>query len=158
MTKKIDKTKQNLPLNVIFGAPASETTPFITDFDRYLLGEGTHLKSYEKLGAHAATQNGMAGVYFAVWAPNAKTISVVGDFNGWTAGTHPLAKLPESEFWAGFLTGIKEGDIYKYAITSTVDGQVRLKSDPYAFFCETRPKTASIVTSTKNMIGKIRSG
>ena len=147
MNNKSTSTNKDLPLNTIFGAPAAIVNCVITDFDRYLLGEGTHLKSYEKLGAHTGEKSGVEGVYFAVWAPNAKAVSVVGDFNGWVANVNPIAKLPESEFWAGFIPGVKEGDVYKYAIASNVGGAVRFKADPYAFFCEARPKTASIVTS-----------
>ncbi|HRK62659.1 MAG TPA: 1,4-alpha-glucan branching protein GlgB [Candidatus Omnitrophota bacterium] len=123
-----------------------DQAPWITDFDRYLLGEGTHFKSYEKLGSHLGTKDGVAGVYFCIWAPNAKAISVIGDFNRWIVGVNNLDRLPESEFWVGFIAGLKEGDYYKYAIHSE-DDKIREKSDPYAFFSEIRPKTASVVTS-----------
>ncbi len=147
MSKKPKPTKQDLPLNKIFGSASEKSSPFITDFDLYLLGEGTHLKSYEKLGAHLIVKDGVAGVCFAVWAPNAKAVSVVGDFNGWCAGKHALEKLPKSEFWAGFFPGIKEGSFYKYSIVTPEGGQIPLKADPYSFFCEIRPKTASVVTT-----------
>lgn len=149
MTRKIKISSPRLPLNSIFGAEAAKSNPFITDFDLYLLGEGTHLKSYDKLGAHVAVQEGVPGVYFAVWAPNALAVSVVGDFNSWKAGIHPLAKLPKSEFWAAFIPGLKEGTFYKYALT-TPEGHIRLKADPYSFQGELRPKTASVVTSLEN--------
>ncbi len=136
----------------LFGPDAVKGSPFITDFDRYLLGEGTHLKSYEKLGAHPAVKDGVAGVCFAVWAPNARSISVIGDFNGWKSGVHSLEKLPESEFWSGFIPGLKEGDLYKYSIESACDGSVQQKADPYAFYCEHRPKTASIVTTLDHYV------
>jgi len=143
--KEDNRTESHV--RAVFGPKAAKSSPFITDFDRYLLGEGTHLKSYEKLGAHLAVRDGVSGVCFAVWAPNAQAISVVGDFNGWTFGANPLERPPQSEYWSVFIPGLVEGALYKYAIQSAVDGSIQQKADPYAFFCEHRPKTASIVTA-----------
>jgi len=118
----------------------------LSDFDLHLIGEGTHRRSYEKFGSHVVTVKGVEGVCFTVWAPNAKSISVVGNFNHWIPGAHPMARLPTSNVWALFIPGLKDGELYKYAIRSSVDGHVRLKTDPYAFGTELRPGSATVVT------------
>jgi 1,4-alpha-glucan branching enzyme len=118
----------------------------LSDYDLYLIGEGTHHRSYEKFGSHLATLKGVRGVFFTVWAPNAKSISVVGNFNHWVPGTHPMTRLPTSNVWGLFIPGLEEGEVYKYAIRSSADDQVRLKTDPYAFGTELRPGSASVVT------------
>ncbi|MBI4358609.1 MAG: 1,4-alpha-glucan branching protein GlgB [Candidatus Omnitrophica bacterium] len=118
----------------------------ITDFDLYLMSEGTHFKSYEKFGSHLKRFNLIAGVHFAVWAPNAKAVSVVGNFNHWKVGAHPMTQIGISGVWGLFIPGLKEGEVYKYAIRSWVDDEVRVKADPYAFQAELRPRTASVVT------------
>ena len=118
----------------------------ITGFDLYLMGEGNHFKSYEKFGARLMNIQGVQGVYFALWAPNARGISVVGNFNNWQQDTHPMNRLDSSGVWELFIPGLKEGEIYKYAITSA-DNHWHLKADPYAFQAELRPQTASIVCS-----------
>lgn len=118
----------------------------ITDFDLYLLGEGRHFHSYDKFGARPLTFRGVKGVHFAVWAPNAVAISIVGDFNHWLPGVHPMTRIHFSGVWGLFIPGLKEGDCYKYAIRSSADGEVRMKADPYAFGSELRPKTGSVVT------------
>lgn len=122
---------------------------FITDFDIYLFGEGNHLKIYEKLGAHLIKFDGTEGVHFAVWAPNAKYVSVVGDFNEWNPSKNPMKLLGSSEIWATFIEGLKEGMLYKYYIHGW-DNSVQLKADPYGFFFEVRPKSASIVYKLKD--------
>ena len=119
----------------------------ITDSDRYLFGEGTHYEIYEKLGAHPMTYKGKKGVYFAVWAPHAAAVSVVGDFNGWNVGADPMETLETSGIYERFIPGLKCGELYKFAIT-TASGRVILKADPYARFAEYRPGTASIVCDT----------
>ncbi len=119
----------------------------ITDYDLYLIGEGTHFKSYEKFGAHFKTFHHIEGVHFAVWAPNAKSVSVVGNFNHWHVGSHPMTRIGESGVWGLFIPGLKEREVYKYAIRSHVDNEVRIKADPYAFQAELRPRTASVVAS-----------
>jgi len=120
--------------------------PLLTDYDIYLLAEGTHFRSYEKLGAHLVESDGQRGTRFAVWAPNAERVSVIGDFNGWDASRHPMSlRHAEAGIWECFIPGIGQGALYKYAVTSKVEGHRGEKSDPYAFFSEVRPRTASIV-------------
>ena len=120
-------------------------TNLLTDDDIYLFNEGSHLRLYEKLGAHRLNIGGQDGTYFAVWAPDAERVSVIGDFNGWDRATHSLRPQKQSGIWAGFLPGVAEGDVYKYHIASRYDGYRVDKADPFAFYCETPPKTASIV-------------
>ena len=115
----------------------------ITDYDLHLLGEGRHWQSYQKLGAHLITQSGVAGVRFAVWAPNADAVSVVGDFNDWDGRRHPLRRLPSAGIWEAFVPGATAGTIYKYLVTGA-DG-VTERSDPYGFGAELPPRTASCV-------------
>ena len=115
----------------------------ITDYDLHLLGEGRHWQSYQKLGAHLFTQSGVAGVRFAVWAPNADAVSVVGDFNDWDGLLHPLRRLPSAGIWETFVPGATAGTIYKYLVTGA-DG-VTERSDPYGFGAELPPRTASCV-------------
>jgi len=122
------------------------TAGAFTDHDAYLFKEGTHLKLYDKLGAHLVKRDGVAGTSFAVWAPNAKSVSVIGGFNQWDPRTNPLqVRWDESGIWEGFVPGIGAGAIYKYHIVSRHDGYTVDKADPFAFHAETPPKTASIV-------------
>ena len=118
--------------------------PILGDFDLQLLGEGTHQQSYEKLGAHIMTVDGVSGVHFSVWAPNAKRVSVVGDFNRWDGRRHPMRVLGGSGIWELFIPGLGEGTLYKYEIKGQFDG-VFEKADPQAYAAELRPKTASVV-------------
>ncbi len=118
--------------------------PVLTDLDLHLLGEGTHYRSYEKLGAHLMTVDGVQGVHLAVWAPNAKRVSVVGDFNAWDGRRHPMRVLGSSGIWELFIPGLGEGTLYKYELKGPLD-QIILKSDPHAYAAEQRPKTASVV-------------
>ncbi len=120
--------------------------PELTDFDLYLFKKGELLSSHETLGAHIREREGVRGVRFAVWAPNAIAVSVIGDFNHWRAGTHPMSNVRGSGIWELFIPEIGIDEIYKFAIKSRVDGKVRTKSDPYAFRTELRPRTGSIVT------------
>lgn len=116
-----------------------------TDFDIDLFKSGKHYKLYEKLGAHIVNNNGQHGVYFAVWAPNAKSVSVVGDFNFWDEASHPLmVRWDSSGIWEGFIPNLEHGVRYKYKIQSH-QNLVTEKADPFAFYCETPPNTASIV-------------
>ncbi len=117
--------------------------PHLTDFDLYLLGEGRHWKSYEKLGAHRRTVGSVEGVNFAVWAPNALSVSVIGDFNGWNPRRHAMRKHIPSGFWELFVPGLQAGDLYKFHVRhpwGTVE-----KTDPYGFGAELPPRTASRV-------------
>ena len=120
-------------------------SPFLTDFDLHLLSEGTHYDAYEKLGAHVREIDGVRGVAFAVWAPNALRVSVVGDFNQWDGRRHPMRIRGSSGIWELFIPGLGEGDVYKYEIRGPENHFLELKADPFAFYCEARPKTASIV-------------
>ncbi len=118
--------------------------PVLTDFDLHLFGEGSHYKTYEKLGAHLMEINGIQGVHFAVWAPNAKRVSVVGNFNKWDGRRHPMRIRGLSGIWEIFVPGLKEGEIYKYEIKSK-SKEIFEKADPYAFYAEIRPKSASLI-------------
>ncbi len=127
-------------------APANANVPEVglTDFDRYLFGEGTHYHAYEKLGAHLGQQNGVRGVNFAVWAPNASRVSVVGPFNNWDGNTHTMHPS-DSGVWQVFVPNLTEYTLYKYEISSRDGHLLPLKSDPYQFQAEQRPLTASVV-------------
>ena len=118
-------------------------TGFITAGDRYLFGEGTHYEIYNKLGAHPKTFDGKTGYYFAVWAPHAASVSVVGDFNNWDPDACPMQVLETSGIYERFIPDIKPGELYKFAIT-TQTGKVIFKADPFAQYAEYRPGTASI--------------
>ena len=119
-----------------------------TDHDIYLFKEGNHFNLYDKLGSHCLTINGKEGTYFALWAPNAEKISVIGDFNGWNKETHQLMpRWDHSGIWEGFIEGVSEGSVYKYHIESKINGYKVDKGDPYALRWETPPKTASVVHS-----------
>src|SRR5262249_43038817 len=117
----------------------------ITEYDLYLFAQGRHTRIYEKLGAHLMRIGEADGVHFAVWAPNAERVSVVGDFNLWDGRVHPMRRLGASGVWEIFIPGIAEGQRYKYEIRSTRHGEVLLKADPYGFRFEPPPRTASIV-------------
>ena len=118
-------------------------TGFITEVDRYLFGNGRHYEVYEKLGAHPQTYKGKKGTYFAVWAPHALAVSLVGDFNNWNPDSTPMAKLADSGIYEVFVPGMGTGELYKFAITSKT-GKILFKADPYANQAEYRPGTASI--------------
>jgi 1,4-alpha-glucan branching enzyme len=119
----------------------------LSDFDLHLLGEGTHYRAYEKLGSHLLGQDGVPGVRFAVWAPNARRVSVVGDWNGWDGRVHPMRLHPGNGLWEIFLPGLAEGALYKYEILSKANTLIALKSDPYSFsFEDAAPRTASMIT------------
>ena len=118
-------------------------TGFITELDRYLYNNGRHYEIYEKLGAHPKTCDGKQGMYFAVWAPHASQVGVVGDFNGWNPDLNPMVPLADSGIWEVFVPGVGLGQLYKYSVT-TSSGKILFKADPYAFYAEFRPQTASI--------------
>ena len=115
------------------------------ELDVYLMAEGTHHRLYERLGAHCMTLDGVAGVAFAVWAPNARRVSVVGDFNMWDGRRHPMRLRHESGVWELFIPGVAPGALYKYEIKAANGAVLPLKADPVAFFAERPPSTASIV-------------
>ncbi|MCI0455131.1 MAG: 1,4-alpha-glucan branching protein GlgB [Candidatus Dadabacteria bacterium] len=118
----------------------------ITDHDIYLFKEGSHFKLYNKLGSHPMTVNETQGTYFAVWAPNAERVSIIGDFNGWNPNSHQLGvRWDGSGIWEGFIPLLGKGTTYKYHITSKYNNYKVEKGDPYTFFSEIPPKTASVV-------------
>ena len=119
--------------------------PVLGPMDDYYGAEGTHLRLYDKLGAHLLVHEGVDGVLFAVWAPNARRVSVVGDFNGWDGRRHVMRKRRGSGIWEIFLPEVAEGAVYKYEIVGGDGKLLPLKSDPYGFAAEVRPKTASRV-------------
>ena len=117
-----------------------------TDFDIDLFKAGKHFRLYEKLGAHPIEVDGVSGVYFAVWAPSARSVSVVGDFNYWIQGEHQLnVRWDSSGIWEGFIPGVQKGITYKYKIQSDNGGIITEKADPFAFYCEKPPLTASVI-------------
>ena len=115
---------------------------FFSDVDSYLFGKGRHYEIYKKLGSHPSVENGKEGYFFAVWAPNAKSVSVVGDFNEWDSQVNPMEGPNDVGIWTTFIPGLKEGSIYKYYIIKP-DGMYVYKADPYANYAEVRPGTAS---------------
>ncbi len=117
-----------------------------SDYDIYLFREGSHFRSYQMLGAHLVEEEGKKGVRFSVWAPHARKVCIAGDFNNWKGQEHFMERVEDSGIWTLFIPGLKEGTLYKYEI-HTPQGEVLLKSDPYAFYSEAKPKTASIVYS-----------
>ncbi|MCL2767575.1 MAG: 1,4-alpha-glucan branching protein GlgB [Synergistaceae bacterium] len=118
----------------------------VTDYDIFLLKQGTHYSIYQKFGAHIIEHDGEKGTYFAVWAPNAKKVSVIGGFNDWNIASHPLSsRWDDSGVWEGFIPGVGKWDLYKYHIESNFNGYIADKGDPIAFVWEIAPKTASIV-------------
>lgn len=120
-------------------------TGFITEVDRYLFNNGRHYEIFEKMGAHPKKYKGKNGMYFAVWAPHAEQIGVVGDFNSWDPEANAMKPLADSGIWEAFVPDIAAEELYKYAIT-TKSGKILFKADPYAFSAECRPGTASITT------------
>lgn len=117
----------------------------ISEMDQYLFAQGTHYDIYKKLGAHLSCEDGQEGVFFAVWAPNAKTVHVVGTFNGWNEESHEMNKLGPGGIWSLFVPGVGCGELYKFLITAQ-DGRKLYKADPFANQAQLRPDTASIIT------------
>ncbi len=125
-------------------------TSAINEYSLYLFHQGTNYRAYEILGAHFTERDGQKGVRFSVWAPHAKSVSVVGDFNNWDNRVNRMIRLDDGETWETFITGLKSGDIYKYAIQSQFGGPHVLKDDPYGFWAEKRPNTASKLYDLEN--------
>ncbi len=128
--------------------PYAFRTPVLTDYDLHLFAEGNHHRIYEKMGAHVTEIDGVSGVYFAVWAPSARNVSILGDFNHWDGRQHQMRK-GKTGIWDLFVPDLKYGDTYKYEVKN-YDGHIYEKSDPYGFQQEVRPKTASIVTNLES--------
>lgn len=121
------------------------TQIFMTELDTYLFGQGTHYEIYNKMGAHLAVKNGKEGVYFVVWAPKAKEVYVVGDFNDWRAYGYDMKPVSDGGVYELFVEGAKAGQCYKFLIISQ-DGEALYKADPYANAAQLRPETASVIT------------
>ncbi|MBO4346759.1 MAG: 1,4-alpha-glucan branching protein GlgB [Lachnospiraceae bacterium] len=122
---------------------------FISEADCYLFGQGTHYDIYKKLGAHLTTKDGKQGAFFAVWAPAAKEVYVIGSFNGWREDQYPMERIGDIGIYTTFVKGVKEGDMYKFLIHTT-QGTKLYKADPYANSAELRPGTASVVADISN--------
>ena len=128
---------------------AKNQTLKITEMDRYLFGQGTHYEIYKLMGAHPTKQKGKDGVYFAVWAPRAQEVAVVGDFNGWDPNKNIMKCDNDMGIYQLFIPGVKSGDLYKFCITSP-SGELLYKADPYANYAEKRPGNASRVYDITN--------
>ncbi len=132
-------------------SPAQELSPvrynvsLLTPDDYYLFNQGSHYRIYEKMGAHVVESKGTRGTIFSVWAPNARHVSVIGDFNGWSPQSHQLQPRGSSGIWEGFIPGLDKGTLYKFHIDSTQLGYQIEKTDPVGLFAEKPPRTASIV-------------
>ena len=146
--------KETFPYTLLITNPDGTTAeiedpyrfpPVLTDFDLHLFGEGTNYRTYRRLGAHLIELEGVAGVSFAVWAPNAERVSVVGLFNNWDGRRHPMRPRGATGVWELFIPGLGEWEIYKYEVRSRYGGYVVEKADPVGFASELRPKTASLV-------------
>ena len=121
----------------------------ISELDTYLFAKGRHYEIYEKMGAHLAEEDGKAGTYFSVWAPNARSVSVVGDFNNWDRTAHPMQPVQQSGIWDIFVPGVKAGDLYKFAV-ETSQGYTVLTADPYCNQSQLRPDNASVVADIRH--------
>jgi 1,4-alpha-glucan branching enzyme len=137
--------KEEVPSKVKINAqPVRYDISILTNEDLFLFNEGSHYRLYEKLGAHPIAVDSVEGTYFAVWAPNARQVFVMGEFNNWDKSSYPLYPKGVSGIWEGFIPGVAKGTIYKYYIVSHRRGYRVEKADPFAFYAETPPKTASI--------------
>lgn len=145
MTKRKTAANETVPaINVPAGVITGPS--LLTDHDVYLFKEGNHFHLYEKLGAHPFVHEGLKGTFFAVWAPNAERVSVIGEFNGWNKGAHSLSiRRDGSGIWEGFIPGLEAGAFYKYHVVSRHGGYQADKGDPFALRWEAPPRTASIV-------------
>ncbi|MBS0000361.1 MAG: 1,4-alpha-glucan branching protein GlgB, partial [Cyclobacteriaceae bacterium] len=140
------KEKQVKKRSGVSGPVTEQSGDFISDYDIHLFKEGKHFSLYERLGSHLTTRNGREGAFFAVWAPNAREVSVIFDANGWTPGSNPLtSRLDGSGIWEGFIPGMTQGSLYKYHLVSKSKNYRVEKTDPFAKYNELPPKTSSIV-------------
>ena len=154
---KLPHGKQPFPYLLEHVTPSGHTyrvsdpyafVPSVSDYDLYLFNEGKHHKAYEKLGCHLCEHQGVKGASFTVWAPSALRVSVVGSFNQWDGRTHSMRLIGSSGVWELFIPGLASGDLYKFEI-KTPSGELYIKADPYAFFCQKAPNTASVVWEDK---------
>jgi 1,4-alpha-glucan branching enzyme len=145
MQRREDNELTPTPLLKDGSHPVSFDVTLLTDDDLYLFNEGNHSRLYEKLGAHCLNANGVEGTYFAVWAPDAEQVYVTGDFNGWDRASHPMRPRGQSGIWECFIPGLGKGILYKYHVRSRYNGYQVDKTDPFAFYDEVPPKTASVV-------------
>jgi len=129
------------------------TAPLLGPQDLHFFNEGTHRRLYDRFGAHETTIDGQRGAYFAVWAPNAREVSLIGSFNGWNPSSHPMRSKGDSGVWETFVPGLGDGALYKYRIVSHNHGQVLEKADPFAFAAEIAPKSASVLWDLKYQWG-----
>ncbi len=146
---KEKESLSNLARNPNAGTQQPSEVSLLEENDIYLFNEGSHFRLYQKLGAHPLTVNGSSGTYFAVWAPNARQVFVIGDFNGWNRVSHSLHSRGSSGIWETFIPGVGKGSLYKYYIVSNHNGHRVDKADPFALYSETTPKTASVVWDTE---------
>lgn len=123
----------------------TENRSLLTEDDIYLFNEGSHFRLYEKLGSHPSAEGDETGTFFGVWAPDAENVHVAGDFNGWSRESHPLFPVGQSGIWSGYIPDAGRGSRYKYIIRSRYNGYCVEKADPFAFFSEVPPRTASVV-------------
>ena len=144
MTQKKDRMEEVHSRDKINAQSVRYDISMLSNDDLFLFNEGSHYRLYEKLGAHPITVDEVEGTYFAVWAPDAKQISVMGEFNAWDKSSHPLCPKGQSGIWEGFIPGVAKGTIYKYYLISHRRGYRVEKADPFAFYTEMPPKTASI--------------
>jgi len=145
MTQGKDSSDEVISKNKITTQSVCYDKSMLTNDDLFLFNEGSHYRLYEKLGAHSLTVDGAEGTCFTVWAPNAKQVSVIGEFNGWDKSSHPLYPKGQSGIWEGFIPSVAQGSLYKYYLVSHRRGYHVEKADPFAFYNEIPPKTASIV-------------
>ena len=139
-----DKLKVDARDQKLIGDVSHDFT-LVTQEDLYLFNEGNHFRLYNRMGSHIHTHDDVTGTHFAVWAPNAERVSVIGNFNSWDPAVHPLHCRGDSGIWDGFIPGVDQGAIYKYHIASHVRGYRVDKADPFAFYCEIPPSNASVV-------------
>ena len=136
-----------------------EPESIFSDFDLYLFGQGKHYHLYDKMGAHPRVLNGVAGVHFAVWAPNALNVSVIGDFNQWNRSSHPMQRRHNDlGVWECFIPGVKVGAIYKFALYSRHNNYAADKIDPYAFAFELVPIPPALSRISNNTSGRMPHG
>jgi 1,4-alpha-glucan branching enzyme len=150
---RLDRKKKIFPYRLRLRARGEEWErddpfrfgPVLGEMDEYLMAEGRHEELYAKLGAHPVTHEGVEGTAFAVWAPNARRVSVVGDFNAWDGRRHPMRQRGQTGIWEIFLPGVARGALYKFEILGPQGDLQPLKADPFAFRAEPAPGTASVV-------------